>query len=87
MLELVNLSFKVNDDGTKKEILNDVSLTLEDGKFLVIKDKSIVGVYDREDVALFESEQKYELGTFLIQKCTRGNEAYTQSFNSRVIFV
>ena len=36
MLELVNLSFKVNDDGTKKEILNDVSLTLEDGKFLVI---------------------------------------------------
>jgi Fe-S cluster assembly ATP-binding protein len=36
MLELVNLSFKVNDDGNKKEILNDVSLTLEDGKFLVI---------------------------------------------------
>ena len=36
MLELVNLSFKVNDDGEKKEILNDVSLTLEDGKFLVI---------------------------------------------------
>lgn len=36
MLELVNLSFKVDDDGTKKEILNDVSLTLEDGKFLVI---------------------------------------------------
>jgi len=36
MLELVNLSFKVNDDGDKKEILNDVSFTLEDGKFLVI---------------------------------------------------
>lgn len=36
MLELVNLSFKVNDDGEKKEILNDVSLTLDDGKFLVI---------------------------------------------------
>ena len=36
MLELVNLSFKVNDDGNRKEILNDVSLTLEDGKFLVI---------------------------------------------------
>jgi Fe-S cluster assembly ATP-binding protein len=36
MLELVNLSFKVNDDGTNKEILNNVSLTLEDGKFLVI---------------------------------------------------
>ncbi len=36
MLELINLSFKVNDDGEKKEILNDVSLTLDDGKFLVI---------------------------------------------------
>lgn len=36
MLELVNLSFKVNDDGDKKEILNDVSFTLDDGKFLVI---------------------------------------------------
>ena len=36
MLELVNVSFKVNDDGEKKEILNDVSLTLHDGKFLVI---------------------------------------------------
>lgn len=36
MLELVNLSFKVNDDGNNKEILNDVSFTLDDGKFLVI---------------------------------------------------
>ena len=36
MLELVNLSFKVDDDGNKKEILNDVSFTLDDGKFLVI---------------------------------------------------
>ena len=36
MLELVNLSFRVNDDGENKEILNDVSLTLDDGKFLVI---------------------------------------------------
>ena len=36
MLELINLSFKVDDEGEKKEILNNVSLTLEDGKFLVI---------------------------------------------------
>ena len=36
MLELINLSFEVNDDGSNKEILNNVSLTLEDGKFLVI---------------------------------------------------
>ncbi len=36
MLELINLSFRVDDEGEKKEILNNVSLTLEDGKFLVI---------------------------------------------------
>ena len=36
VLELINLSFEVNDDGSNKEILNNVSLTLEDGKFLVI---------------------------------------------------
>ena len=58
-----------------------------DGKYLVIKGCKVVDVYDHEDVALFESEKKYELGSFLIQKCTQGNDAYTQSFNSRVVFV
>ncbi len=28
-----------------------------------------------------------ELGTFLIQECTEGDSAYTQTFHSRVIFV
>lgn len=36
MLELKNISFNVSDDSGEKEILTDVSLTLEDGKFLVI---------------------------------------------------
>ncbi len=36
MLELKNVSFKVSDDDGKKEILTDVSLTLDDGKFLLI---------------------------------------------------
>ena len=36
MLELKNISFIVSDDSGEKEILTDVSLTLEDGKFLVI---------------------------------------------------
>lgn len=36
MLELKNVSFKVSDDDGKKEILTDVSLTLDDGKFLII---------------------------------------------------
>lgn len=36
MLELKNISFNVSDDSGEKEILSDVSLTLDDGKFLVI---------------------------------------------------
>lgn len=27
------------------------------GKFLVIKDKSVVGVYDQEDIALIDAEK------------------------------
>ncbi len=36
MLELKNISFRINDDGRETEILNDISYTLEDDKFLVI---------------------------------------------------
>lgn len=56
------------------------------GKFLVIKDDKVVGVYDTEADAYFESEEKYGLGNFLIQLCTEGTGAYTQTFSSRVIF-
>ena len=57
------------------------------GKYLVIKDNSIVGVYDNESEAYFESEAKYGLGNFIIQLCTPGDEAYAQHFMSRVAFV
>lgn len=56
------------------------------GKFLVIKDKNIVGVYNSEIEAYTDSVQKYELGTFLIQECQPGSENYTQTFRSRVVF-
>ena len=36
MLELKNLSFHVNDTGDKQEIIDDVSLKIETGKFVVI---------------------------------------------------
>ena len=36
MLELKNISFNVADEKGEKDILTDVSLTLDDGKFLVI---------------------------------------------------
>lgn len=36
MLELKHISFNVSDDKGEKDILKDISLTLDDGKFLVI---------------------------------------------------
>ncbi len=36
MLELKNISFSVEEEGHRHEILNDISLTLEDGKLYVI---------------------------------------------------
>jgi hypothetical protein len=56
------------------------------GKYLVIRDNDVIGAYDKESDALFKSEEKYPLGTFLIQKCTPGDEAYTQTFHSKVLF-
>ena len=35
MLRLENLSFEVNDDKGEKGIIKDISLTVDDGKFVV----------------------------------------------------
>lgn len=57
-----------------------------EGKYLVIKDNEVVGVFETQDEAYMDSIGKYELGTFLIQKCTEGDEDYTQHYYSRVVF-
>ena len=36
MLELRNLSFSVDDGGVQKEIIHDLSITIDNGKFVVI---------------------------------------------------
>ena len=36
MLELKNLSFSVDDGGVQKEIIHDLSITIDNGKFVVI---------------------------------------------------
>ena len=56
------------------------------GKFLVIIGEKVVDVFDNKVIAFEESKKKYTLGTFLIQLCTPGNSAYTQTFHSRVTF-
>lgn len=56
------------------------------GKFLVIKDEKLLNVYDTMDDAYFKTKETHEIGTFLIQECTPGTDAYTETFHSRVSF-
>lgn len=56
------------------------------GKVLVIVGEEVVGVYDTEIEAYIEAQKTYKLGSFLIQVCIPGEEAYTQVFHSRVSF-
>lgn len=55
------------------------------GKFIVIKDEQILGVYDSETEAYQKSREVHELGTFLIQLCLPGDEGYKKVFHSRVV--
>lgn len=55
-----------------------------EGKFIVIKNQEVQGVYDSEIEAYEKAQEKFELGTFLIQLVKSGEESYTQTFYSRV---
>lgn len=57
-----------------------------EGKFLVIKNKNIIGVYNNQEDAYNESKKTNELGSFLIQLCSRDLGTATQTFHSRVSF-
>jgi hypothetical protein len=56
------------------------------GKILVIKDQKIIGVFDSEMDAVAETSKNYELGTFLVQKCSPGEENTSITFHSRYVF-
>jgi hypothetical protein len=57
-----------------------------EGKYIVIINQTVVGSYSSKAKAYFESQKIHPLGTFLIQLCEKGTDAYTQTFNSRVTF-
>jgi hypothetical protein len=57
-----------------------------DGKYIVIRDGEVLGVYDDELTAITETQKSHELGTFLVQKVSRGSGDYSQTFHSRVVF-
>lgn len=56
------------------------------GKVVVIKDGVLLGVYESELEAVEETEKAEKLGTFLVQLVSPGDEAYRQTFHSRVTF-
>lgn len=56
------------------------------GKFIAIKGGKVIGEYDSPLEAVEKASEKYELGTFLVQKCEPGSESYTQVYHSRVSF-
>ncbi len=56
------------------------------GKFIVIRDQKVIGVYSDQLSAINETKKVHKLGTFLVQKVEPGNSGYTQTFHSRVAF-
>ncbi len=55
------------------------------GKHIVIIGTNVVGIYDSLNAAYFSCEKQYKPGTFFIQKCVSGNEAYTLHFRNQFI--
>ncbi len=54
------------------------------GKIIVIKDCEVIGTFDEIGTAVEETSKTYDMGTFLVQKCSSGEEDYTAVFHSRV---
>lgn len=54
-------------------------------KYVVIKDESVIGVYDTIQDALTVTAKDHKLGTFIVQQCEEVERAI-QRFHSRVSF-
>lgn len=57
-----------------------------DGKFIVIRNDTVLGAYGDEATAIRETTKTHAIGTFLVQRVSPGDTAYTQTFHSRVVF-
>jgi hypothetical protein len=56
-------------------------------KFLVIKDMSVVGVYDTFDTAYMETTKIHQLGTFIIQECVPDDpKTHIRAFRAGYVF-
>lgn len=58
-----------------------------EGRYLAIKDEKVIGNYSSFDEAFCETEKKEELGTFLIQYCSKNQDTFVNHFYSNnVVF-
>ena len=62
----------------------DVLVKQYDGRVIVIKEGQVIGDYDSDAAAISATRKAHPLGTFLVQRVSAGQEAYTQTFHSRV---
>ncbi len=66
---------------------HDSLVNLYKDKFIVIKDKKVLASTDTVEQGIDKAfDLGLELGSFIVQLCTEGDEAYTQKFYSRAIF-
>lgn len=65
----------------KDQFLKDYS-----DKFIVIKNKQVIGVYDDQVEAFTETTKEHEQGTFIVQHCSPDFDD-VQVFRSRVLSV
>lgn len=56
-----------------------------DGKFLIIKDENVIGVFDSEMEAYSQAAKEFEVGTFLIQQAIADTDE-NKIYFSRVTF-
>lgn len=47
------------------------------GKVIALRQHQVVGAFDSYEEAYDNMSQKFELGTFILQLCTPGRDAYT----------
>lgn len=53
-----------------------------DGKVLVIRGREVVGVYETALEAFTKAQERFALGSFMIQPCAPGPEAYTVTIHA-----
>lgn len=57
-----------------------------EGMTLVLQGEAVVGVYDDPLNAYLNAVKEHEPGTFMIQPCTAGADAYTVTITSHELF-